>query len=204
MAKKDTTEETPEAGQEVTLAQVLDRLAAIQEAGVGVQAAQLKQTAPKSNASPPKISVYNPRGEKDFPMPRLKCAITFGFTLRPEQHSLDREEVELFNLLEPSDDYTVEMLDGTQQRICVIGRRSQAGALESLVFKGPKDEDGAYSGLVSNDNRGNFPSLKAIMRQMIGDATEDVQTMRQEVAAIKRGELKTTEDGRSLLVSVGA
>lgn len=157
---------------------------------MGVQAAQLKQTASKSNTQGPKLSVFNPRGEKDFAMPRLKCPITFGFTVTPEFHALDREEVELFNLVEPKDDYTIELLDETKQRICVIGTKNhQSGELESMMFKGPKDDQGAYGALFSNESRTRFPALKVLLRQMLGDAADEVVTMKAERAAITRGDL---------------
>lgn len=196
MAKATKDEPLEVLTMEERMMRFQERQLAIQEAALGVQSAQLKQTAPKSNTRGPQISVFNPRGQKDFAMPELKCEMYMPFKMSPTLHALDREEVELFNLITPGDHYEVELTDGAKQHICVIGTRNHAtGELEKIVFKGPKDDEGFYSPLFTNDNKQSFPSTKSMLRQMLGDAADDVLTMRDEQSAIKRGELA---------VSVGA
>ena len=185
MAKTQTVDDTAEP----TLAQVLQRMVEIQAQSQATQQAQLKQTAPKSNQAGPMISPFNPRGEKDFPMPLLKCDIYAPWKLSPTYHSLDREEVELFNLLEPGE-YPVEMVDGTTIRVHVVGvRNANTGALEQMALVGAKDDQGKHGGLFTNENRHNFPSMKAMLRQMIGEPAESVLTMKRELALIASGEL---------------
>jgi hypothetical protein len=201
--KKDddlTFEERQLALEERRLANE-ERTLALQEAALKVQQAQLKQTAPKSNAMGPGISVYNRRGEKDFPMPRLKCEVYCPWQITPElQESspqLTREEVELFNLIEPGD-YTIEMNDGTSQALCVVGVINQNdGRLEKLSLMGAKDPDtGHYTGLFKQENKNLFPSMTGMLRQILAQrgVLVDVRTMKQEAQLIKDG----------LPVSVGA
>jgi hypothetical protein len=161
-----------------------------------VQEEQLKQTKAKSLASPPLISAFNPRGEKDFPMPFLKCEVYAPWKMWDDQHSLDREEVELFNLLDPGE-YHIEMVDGSQQLVCVVGvRNSDTGRLERLSLLGPKDEQGRYAGLFTQEKRQSFPALRQLLRQMIGEeAAAVVVPIATERARVARGELA---------VSVGA
>lgn len=196
MAKEKADKAVEELTTEERLLRIQERQLELQERALGVQQAQIKQTAPKSNTQAPKISAFNPRGEKDFPLPPLKCDIFLPFKLSPLLHSLDREEIELLNRLTPSDDYVIDLSNGDQQHICVVGSRNHAtGKLESMAFKGPRDDQGQYAGLFTNENRQTFPSLKLMLRQMLGEAAADVQTMRSEFAAIADG---------TLLVSQGA
>ena len=187
MAKIDTT---PQTNEEPTMAQVLARLASIQEANQQVQKAQLKQTAPRSNTQGPKISVFNPQGEKDYPMPELKCEVNMPFPQRPSLHGMDWEEVELMNLIDPGI-YKVELNDGSVVTVNVIGRTNHAtGATESLNFSGPMDPDtGHPTPLFTNTNKLLFPSLRNILRQMLGEKAEGVMTMASRVRKIKAGEL---------------
>ncbi len=169
MAKTSDTVEAPTT--EERLANALEALARIQSGNQDVQRAQLKQTAPKSNASHPKISVYNPRGEKDYPMPDLKCEINCPFPLRPNgQHGLDREEVTLFNLTMPGS-YTIELNDGSLMPLLITGRVNKAtGSVASMRWSGPLDEDtGDPTPLFTTETRQRFPSLRKILRQILGD-----------------------------------
>jgi hypothetical protein len=185
MAKQTTEETIPDA----TLPQVMAALADILRGNQDVQKAQLKQTAPKSNASVPLRSPFNPRGEKNFPMPLLKCDVYCPWKMTPTYHSLDREEVELFNLLEPGE-YPVEMVDGSTTRVHVVGvRDSNTGTLERLALLGGKDDTGVHAGLFTNETRHNFPSLKSMLRQMVGEPADSVLTMKRESALIASGEL---------------
>ncbi len=160
---------TEEAG-EVTLAQALAMLAKIQQGSQDVQLKQLKQTAPKSNTQHPKISVFNPRGDKDFPMPDLKCEVNAPFPLRPGQHGLDREEVELVNLTMPGA-YHVELNDGSIQEVLITGRVNKAtGKVDSMRWSGPLDEDtGHPTPLFTTETRQRFPALRVMLRQILGD-----------------------------------
>lgn len=201
MAKteKDTTADEP------SLAAVLDKLAQIAARNQDVQKAQLKQTAPRSNAAGPKISVFNPRGEKDFAMPRLKCELYAPFQLTPSLQesspSLDREEVELFNLLEPGE-YKVTLADESEIPVCVIGTRNTlSGKLEKLGLLGPKDVDtGNYTALFTSSNKQTFPPFKKMLREMLGEKAADVMSMGEERRRIALPE----EHPEHFAVSLGA
>lgn len=190
MAAKETVTETP---AEPTMAQVLSRLADLQAQQVQiardaniVQTQQNKQTKRKSNDFGPLISPFNPRGEKDFPMPALKCEIWYQFKMTPDfPHALDREEIELMNLITPGT-YTILMNDEQPQVICVTGKmNSITNTWDSMAFKGPKDEEGNYTGLFTLERRARFPSTKSILRQILGDKAKDVMTMTEEKRRIK-------------------
>ena len=154
---------------EPSMAKVMARMAEILAANNTVQRTQLKQTAPKSNTRGPGTSPYNPRGEKDYPMPRLNCLHMMPFEQKPELHGLDREEVELINLLKPGK-YTIEMNDGALKTIVLNGKINRiTGAVESIRWEGEQDPDSGHpSPLFTGHNKQEFPSLRVIMRQMLG------------------------------------
>jgi hypothetical protein len=181
--------------------EIQERQLAVQEAAVGVQKAQVKQTAPKSLQQGPKISVFNPRGEKDFPVPPLKCEILAPWQAKPEFHGFDREEVELLNLLEPGESL-VEMGDGSVITVHVVGvRNGQHGKLESLTLCGAYDaETKHYAALFTKENKQLFPAFRVMLRQMIGERAAAVMPMREEVRRIALPE----GDADRLEVSVGA
>jgi hypothetical protein len=187
-------EEKAGAGDEITMAQVLARLVAIQEGSQEVQKAQLKQTAPKSNTAAPKISVYNPRGQKDYPLPRLKCEIYAPFQITPELQEgspyLDREEVELFNLLEPGE-YQITLVDDSPVPVCVVATKNTlTGVIERMGLVGPKDPDtGQHTPLFTRTNKQTFPPLRKMLREMVGDAAGSVMPMTIERRQIASGEL---------------
>ena len=187
MAKAESADPVTE---DITLAQVLDRLAAIQEANQQVQKAQLKQTAPRSNTRHPGISVFNPQGQKDCPMPELKCEVHMPFPQRPADHGMDWEEVELMNLLEPGV-YPVELNDGSVIRINVAGKKNHiSNEIESLTWSGPPDPDtGHPTPLFNNTNKMLFPSLRGMLRQMLGEKADGVMTQATRTRKTKAGEL---------------
>jgi len=199
MAKKDdemTLEERQIRLQE-RQQEFQERQIALQEAALRVQQKQVKQTAPKSLQMAPKISPFNLRGQKDYPNPRLKCPVDAPWRLDPnveaEAPSLDREELELFNLLEPGA-RTLELTDGTTIACNVVGTRNDnTGELERLALLGRKDGDtGKYMALFTNENKQTFPSLKIILRQLL-----EQQGCEVEVVPMKR-EARIIADGAAI------
>ena len=131
-------------------------------------------------------SPFNPRGERSYPMPRLKCEIYAPWKMDPQSHSLTREEVELFNLLEPGE-YHFDLNDGTPAIMRVVGVRNDAtGQLEKLQLSPVPNWD--------NEHKGRFRSMAEILRQMLGGCT-GIRTMAQEKAAIASGELAVSVNG---------
>ena len=132
-----------------------------------------------SNVVATGISVFNPRGDKDHPLPRLKCEIHAPWKIHPEYHGLDREEVELFNLLQPGE-YRVELNDQSTAKVDVVAVKNETtGKLEKLRIKTNWTEE----------HKGKYPAMRMMLRQMIGAPANAVQTMKQEVAAIEAGDL---------------
>lgn len=196
MAKDDK-----EKDDTITMAAILDRLISVQQESQAVQKTALAQNAPKSWTQVPNISPYNWRGEKDYPMPKLKCEINAPFPLLPELHSLTREEVELFNLLVPGT-YRIELVDGSTQIVNVVGTRNQiSGKLEVMGLFGEEDPEhrGRYNPLFTHFNKQQFPALTKMLREMVGEPADAVMTMAEE----KRRTQLPADDPRHLAVSIG-
>jgi hypothetical protein len=184
--------ETPvvDVATEVSLTTLLAELIRQGREQSQVSQTHLKRSAPRSNQAGPHISAFNPRGEKDYPMPPLKCEVNMPFPQRPGLHGFTREEVELMNLVEPGD-YVIELNDGNPQRVSVIGKKNHAdGRLEGLTFSGPLDPDsGRYTPLFTAENKQRFPTCANLLRQIVGAKADGVLPMKQEVALIADGTL---------------
>lgn len=140
--------------------------------------ATAKRLAPKSLeiAEISQASAFNPRGERDFPMPRLKCAVYAPWKLDPNHHSCTREEVELYNLLTPGV-YAITLNDGMPAKVEVEAALNTAtGVIERLLLK----PDPSWS----NENRQRFKPMTDMLREMLGDKADGVLTMKQEKARI--------------------
>lgn len=131
------------------------------------------------------VSHFNPRGEKDFPMPPLKCEIHAPWKIHPAYHGLDREEVELFNLLQPGE-YVATGTDDAPIKIRVIARTNDAtGAIERLDIKCEQ---------FTAEHKGQrLPAMRAILREIVGEAARDVMPMTQERKLILAGELAVSK-----------
>lgn len=148
-----------------------------------------KEINKKENAVGPAISVFNPRGEREYPLPALKCEIYAPWRIHPAYHGLTREEVELFNLLEPCES-KIELVDGTDQRVVILGQRHHlTGALTRLTFSGPLNEEGKQTPLWTMESKGLYPSMVLILRQILGTKADAVVSMKQEQTSIEAGEL---------------
>ncbi len=169
-----------------------------------VQNEQLRQTRKKSNDFSPEISEYNPRGQKDFPMPDLKCEVLMPWPLRKGfQHGLTREEVELMNLIEPGE-YVISLLDGTEVTCSVLGTKNTVTRkIERLAFMGAYDvEANLYATLYTKERRTSFPSMVFTLREILEQKGIDhakVMTMKEE----KRRIALPVEHELHLAVSVG-
>lgn len=181
MARTEMVEEKTLAPAEPTLAQIMARLVAlqeeqlkVQEANQRVQAEQLKQTKVKSNKLGPHVSPFNPRGEKDHPMPELKCEFWAPHKMTSaEIGGLTREEVELINLLEPCEAF-IWMVDQERQPVLVVGERNVVtGKPERLSLMGPVDGKGQPTSLFTKERKNRFPGMATYLRQIINGITED-------------------------------
>lgn len=201
MAGKQTTQDAP-AGADILKslspeaqalfamqAAMLEELRASREAQPMAQAQAFAKVNDPSNKVGPEISVFNPRGQKDHRMPPLKCEIWAPWRSREGDHGLDREEVELFNLLEPGE-YVIELVDGSPQKVVVIPQRHAiTGALTRLTLSGPLNDEGKGTPLFTTETKNLFPATRLWLREILGDAAKGVMTMKDELKLIQRGEL---------------
>ncbi len=201
MANEKATDK-PKSAEERML-DIQERQIALQEEAVKTSKAQLRQTQQKSNASPPLVSAFNPQGEKDYPMPRLKCEVFMPFSQTPQNHGFDREEVELLNLLIDAGggEFDVELNNGDMEHVVVtatINRGTKRA--ERLVFSRGWDEDAKqWRGLFTQDNKQTFSSTKKMLRDMLGDKANGVMGIKEQT----RRTLLPEDDPKHLPVSVG-
>lgn len=98
------------------LAVAFERMAEAQLEGANRVAKATRSATRPSNEAPPKISVFNPRGDKDFPKPALKA--DFYLPWHADADSMTREEIELLNLFMPGE-YVVRRIDNTKIKVTV-------------------------------------------------------------------------------------
>lgn len=77
-----------------------------------------RRTTRPENSFHPMISSFNPRGDKDFPRPKLKCEMFLPWPAESGE-SMTREEIELLNLLVPGT-YTILRVDRTPIKLAVV------------------------------------------------------------------------------------
>src|SRR5678815_4175568 len=103
-----------------------ERQLRIQEAQVKVQEQQLKQTEDKNKKSPAAVSVFNPQGQKDHPMPALKCEVWMPWQQTPALHAFTWEEVELLNQIagrlerKENGTFKIELNNGDVETVVVV------------------------------------------------------------------------------------
>jgi hypothetical protein len=117
--------ETEGTGQEMmalAIMQLTEGLKSFREAQI--QSANIIANMQRSTVSPenkfvPEISVYNPRGDKDYPRPLLRCEYFLPWPVKPSSaEELTREEIELLNLVLPGE-HLVVRADRTRVKIKV-------------------------------------------------------------------------------------
>lgn len=165
---------------------------------------QLKQTKPRSLARGPELSVFNPQGQKDFPMPPLAFDVLAPWPMSKGQyHPLTVEEVQLMNQVRPGD-VTFELTDETTVRCSIIAtKNSTSGKIERIAFMGARDSDSnTYSTLFSKERRHLMPTMVKMLHQVLdqqGTDYSDVLTMKQIHTRIAL----PSDDPQHLAVSVG-
>jgi hypothetical protein len=173
-----------------------ERLLAILEAQQQASQAQAtmaqataKRLAPKSLevGEIAQRSAFNPRGEKDYPMPRLKCEVFAPHPIQPNSHGCTREEVELFNLLEQGS-YPIKLNDDAD---CIVAVTTIVNKATGTVEQMHLTPDPSWS----NENRQRFPSTALMLREMLGEKAKHVVTMKAEKAQIANGTLAVSTHG---------
>lgn len=210
MAKNERDDQPKEKTLEERMLDFQERQLRIQEGQLKVQQDQLKQTASKSKAAPHLISAFNPQGQKDYKMPALKCEVHIPFPQTPALHGFDYEEVELINQIEPGD-FTIELLDQTPQKVIVVGTKNEtSGKLDLLRFTGGWDADAkSYAPLFTHSNKGLFPGIKNMCRQILNGAPgmAEAHAAAPQILTMKERVRRTTlaeDDPKHLPLSVSA
>ncbi len=159
------------------LAPALERMAEATLAGAKIQADETKRAFRPSNEVVPKLSVFNRRGEtlEGYTKPKLKCRMDIPWSLRDEE--ITREEVELFNLLQPGD-YIIKRNDGSKVAMTVLVRYGVDQVTPSHLVM---NHETAFN----NDHKALMPSLADMARQML---RQHVPEIRKAAAAIMTDE----------------
>lgn len=200
-ARKDQPAQNNDAiaGAIIVLAGAIERMYEGQLKGANIIAEANKKSQRPFNENAPKISVFNLRGEKDFPKPKLKCKMLLPW--EAEEDSLDREEIELLNLLQAGE-YGVLRNDRTKVKMTVMVKTKLDSDEASILMI---NHDTAFN----NDYHRMLPPLTEILRQMLKQnprtkhAANLVVSMEEEAAFILAGQLNdgtVPENGRVLSV----
>lgn len=166
------------------MAALIAALTKAQIDGPKAQAEAFAKIQNPSNVVSTGRSAFNPRGNKldDYQMPELKCEIHAPHPLHPAYHGLDREEVELFNLLEPGE-YRITLTDDSMAKMTVKAIRNDVtGRIEKMrIESGWTDE-----------HKGKYPGARVWLREILGAKANGVMTMKQELSLIEAGELSVS------------
>lgn len=167
------------------LAGALERVSAAQVEGAKIIADESKRAHRPSNEVVPRISTLNPRGERDYPKPKLKCPMWIPWQADPD--SMTREEIELANLLEPGE-FVVRKMDGTKVKVSI---KITYGLDEITPSRLLLTHETAFN----NDNKQWMPPLVDIFRTILTSKPETraraaaVLTMDEEIALIEAEKL---------------
>lgn len=169
---------------------ILERQLAIQEQQADNQresnrlaAEQAKQTR-QPNKRGPEISVFNPQGNKDYPMPELAFDVLAPWPMsKGKFHPLTVEEVKLMNRVKPGE-VKLSLLDDTTVPCSIIARKNgTTGQIEMIAFMGARDSDNnGYVTLFSKERRHQIPTMVKLLHQVLdqqGTDYSDILTMAQ-------------------------
>lgn len=149
-----------------------------------IQREQLKQTKPPSNKRGPDASVFNPRGQKDFPMPPLAFDVLAPWpSSKGNYHPFTSEEVQLLNRVKLGE-CLLDLNDESQVRCNIIGTvNTSTGKTERIAFMGPRDPDSnSYQTLFSKERWRSFYSMTRILHQVLDQQKtdySDIMTMKE-------------------------
>ena len=137
-------------------------------------AARVRNPIPEgTDASNPRISVFNPLGDRDHPRPLLKCQFFLGTSegkngeIKRSYPFLDDDltvhEVIALNTLQPATT-TIELYDGTKVPLSIVAdQHPVTGNLQRMVFVLPATVTGKGSQL-----KNMLPSPAKIVAQITG------------------------------------
>jgi hypothetical protein len=127
----------------------------------------------RENDPAPGVSVYNPKGERDFPKPDLKCKMLWvGFPLQKDQ--LTPQEVDLLNRIDTIGDFPFHRADGSLDTCSISGERDANGKWTQIAF----------SFRCKGDDRHNLPTMTAMLREILGLGTVEDE-LKQRIAELE-------------------
>ena len=185
------------------LAAAFDRMAGAQLEGADRVARATRIANRPSNEVPPGISVFNLRGDKDFPKPTLKCRFLLPWEVEKDGSSCTREEVELLNLLIPGE-YAIRRNDDTRVKLTVRATyKLDSDVIDTILV----NHDTAFN----NDYHALMPPMSNFLRQMLKQnpktkaAADHVLSMEEEEALILVGKLNdcSVPENRSVVFVAG-
>lgn len=140
----------------------------------------IRKSQDPSNMFAPDMSVFNPRGERDFPRPQLKCRMFLPW--EAERESLTREEIELLNLLEPGE-FFIRRNDESRMMVDIKATiNPNSGKFDRLLMNSETGFNNDYHWLV--------PPLRHMLRQILrqrpatAKAADAVMTTEREIELI--------------------
>jgi hypothetical protein len=174
-----------------TLATALARVSETQLEGAKLVADETRRAARPSNQVAPGRSVFHRRGVKDFKdwKPQLKCIMMVPYLLEWEQ--LTREEVLLYNLLQPGS-YIVQRIDKSKVKVDVRIDYAVDDVTPSRLIM---THDTAFN----NDNKNLIPATSDMLRFILKQhdpetaaAAREVMTDEEEEALIEAEQLSVS------------
>lgn len=152
-----------------------------QIAGNTANADALRKSQDPSNMFAPDFSVFNPRGEKAHPRPKLKCRMFIPW--EAEWESLTREEIELLNLLEPGEFF---LKRNDESRVIMTVKADinpNSGKYDRLLMNSET--------ALNNDYHWLMPPLRIWLREILKQrpatkaAARKIMTMEHEFLLVK-------------------
>lgn len=179
MAKPQSETETPKDSNAL-LAEVLMKLAERQTSGLSAEqlkeilasnAESTRKALKPENAAHPDVSVFNPKGERDFPRPKLLHKVIFcGMDLDEEELTLG--EIELFNKF---------------THTCLARNGSWRAEVRPGV-KGGKSELTISMPVATTDDRMELPNgISLILTELLGgEKAVDPSSLAERVAELEK------------------
>jgi len=141
------------------------------------QAEATEKVMRPENKNPPRVSDFNPQGDRDFPRPELKYKFRWiGIDLQKSQ--LTREECLLLNALAPGD-RRVTKADGTRIPLIVEHRLNTAGRTESVWIMFPAEQ---------GEQQQNHMPMRNYLRECVKQQENGTQALRDIDADLARTE----------------
>ena len=201
---REKNEQTVPEAAEPTMKELMAMLLESRKVDQDLNRQSLKQSKPPSNKRAPEISVFNPQGQKDYPMPDLAFDVLAPWPMmKGRYHPLTIEEVRLMNMVKPGD-VIIELTDDTTVHCSIIATKNMtSGKIERIAFMGARDPDtNGYSTLFSKERRHLMPSMLKFLKQVLDQQGADYSGV-PTIAQIAQRIALPVDHPEHLPVSVG-